>query len=335
MKVFIRRMLVFTAVFVLILSLFACDGVNAHKMGSDEAEHVVDQKPITSVSSSEESRMECKFYSLTGAYELGLLRLDDIKNIAYHTEKFHTLDDADFVPTPIGELDSGTALALRQAYYAYLCNKAKGTAVEYELDDVAVDAYMGTYGSLVVARFALKNRGSLDAINFDFIGDGIEIISPSITFPIVVWVREVAPSDVDWSYRASGEFVSLSDVYAAGGVTREDLLSMTYYSAGKQHNKDEVFGEDYQPLPLDPLTLDEPTRRAIVMDYYLSVSSKPNEWNTTPDDIVLLYFGTYGDYTAVYVYSAANLYHYNRVKQFTPVDDVRVVGGVMLWHAAD
>ena len=329
MKVFIRRILVFTAVFVLILCLFACDGVNAHKMGRDETEQAAAR------SSSEEMRMVGKFYSLNGAYELGLLSLDDIKNIAYHTEKFHTLDDADFLPTDIGELDADTALALRQAYYVNLCNVSKGSVINKVLDDIVVDAYMGTYGSCIVARFHVKHSGELAAINFDFIGDGIEIISPSITFPIVVWNREVAPSDVHWSYQSSGEFVSLLDAYAEGGVTREDLLSMTYYSAGKRHNKDEVFGEDYQPIPRVPATLDEPTRRAIIMDYYLSVSSNPRDWNTTPDDIVLLYFGTYGEYTAVHVYSAADTRVNTRVNRLAPVADINVVGDVMLWRSTD
>ena len=130
------------------------------------------------------------FYSLSHAYELGELTLDDLKSIAYYknggnSENEEIIPDG-FVPAEKTPLSEETELSIK---YSYLDDIKKYEILmleEYKADGVTVD-YYGTYGNCVVVilhgyvEYAQATGvETVGGINFLY-GDGNRL---------AVWVRQ-------------------------------------------------------------------------------------------------------------------------------------------------
>ena len=109
--------------------------------------------------------------------------------------------------------------------------------------------------------------------------------------------------------KEKGEFLTLSEVYESGDITRQDLLDIAYYNnCGITESNKTQYPEGYVPTPKNPEKLDDDTKQKIEADL---VSA--NEEYRTHENIliayVLYYYGTYGDYIAVKVdlYNGVNI----------------------------
>lgn len=135
------------------------------------------------------------FYTLTDAYEKGLLGIEDIKNIAYYQNTSIGIDYAieeglieeDFVPSPITpqELSYAQEFALRETK-AYLRRHAQVMARENASpDDFSIIRYYGIYNDCIVVMMHEEGTMYTEAVWQEII-DGV-IIDYSNGNRIYVW----------------------------------------------------------------------------------------------------------------------------------------------------
>ena len=130
-----------------------------------------------------------------------------------------------------------------------------------------------------------------------------------------------------------GTFYSLTEAYEEGLITYEDLLSIAYYKNGGTRRNETLMGEDYEPIPKEPLdeevewrikeTVAEKWRKkgkeelkskgkelkeGDPLDEIL-LSVYKAELNASVDDVTIRgYYGTYGDCIAVMMEDAFSSY---------------------------
>ena len=102
-----------------------------------------------------------------------------------------------------------------------------------------------------------------------------------------------------------GTFYSLTEAYEEGLITYEDLLSIAYYKNGGTRRNEDLMGEDYEPIPQEPLDKKIEKKIKKTEAYYLRKYSNINE--ATADGITVKRF--YGKYQDCYVIRMEDSYH--------------------------
>ena len=94
----------------------------------------------------------------------------------------------------------------------------------------------------------------------------------------------------------TGEFFELKDIYESGEITRQDLLSIAYYSNhGIPNENKEQYPEDFEPTPKNPVELDKKAEKTIAKNYMFEIGCDFEY------ECVINYYGKYGEYYAVKV----------------------------------
>ena len=118
-----------------------------------------------------------------------------------------------------------------------------------------------------------------------------------------------------------GTFYSLTEAYEEGLITYEDLLSIAYYKNGGTRRNEDLMGEDYEPIPQEPLDKKIEKKIKKTEAYYLRKYSNINE--ATADGITVKRF--FGKYQNCYIIQVENSFTYSLAYV---IDYWGIIGGV-------
>ena len=109
------------------------------------------------------------------------------------------------------------------------------------------------------------------------------------------------------SKKPNGDIYTLEEAYEMGLLSREDLMSITYYQMGNRHLNETVIPEDFKPKPRDPEVLSDKLKEKIVNDYFYFYIKGQEDSRFRVDHI--LTDGYYGCYDNCYVVTMMDRYH--------------------------
>ena len=129
-----------------------------------------------------------------------------------------------------------------------------------------------------------------------------------------------------------GTFYFLTEAYELGLITQEDLLSIAYYCNGGTKNNEELMGEDYEPIPKEPLELSQATTKRIcrAIADKKEKESLHNAKYTGNDFRIYGYYGKYGNGYAIWYDYYSDDPDLSEVTGFTST--WREVCGVMIFY---
>ena len=126
-----------------------------------------------------------------------------------------------------------------------------------------------------------------------------------------------------------GTFYSLTEAYELGLITQEDLLSIAYYHNRGTRMNETLMGEDYEPLPQEPLDEKVEWRIKETRAYELRNSETYPDEDATADGVKIRgYLGKYSNCYVVKCHDPGTMYPSDRVDYWFEV------GGVMFHKTA-
>jgi TolA-binding protein len=90
---------------------------------------------------------------------------------------------------------------------------------------------------------------------------------------------------------------TLSDMYELGVISRNDLMSIAYYSnSNSSKNNEDIIPKDFVPQSINPEELSDETKKKIKQSYCVA---DPIEGLTVDNVIITQYYGTYNGFPVV------------------------------------
>ncbi|MBR7186314.1 MAG: hypothetical protein IKD43_02345 [Clostridia bacterium] len=156
--------------------------------------------------------VEAGCYSLSRAYELGILTKADLQTIAFYNSGRGEYEET---------LDPQIATAIKEMEAASLRNRENHPIPEATADDFTIEKYLGTYSGCYVL--------AMDNIFTAYPANGNSYSVAGVEFHTLYYYIGVWKVDLPQPEEA---FSSLQQAYDNGWLTKDDLMEIAYYHNG-------------------------------------------------------------------------------------------------------
>lgn len=236
------------------------------------------------------------FYSLQEVYFSGVLTDDDMINICYHLNNNSVLDkngnskkyDSNKIKE-IATISNDISNKILHDYYnVAMCD---GCNIEADYTKLSFKSF-GTYSNYILLAFSGADHAYIkDAAEYKIsLGDFTIIDYPYVIF----WKLKTQTNNLTLPTTNHGTFKTIQELYSSNELSDNDLYNIYYHNEEINENSNNIFDQEKIKIK-EPLK--EDTKRKIIDDYYLYVTSDDCKVKVDYESIRLAYYsGTYNGY---------------------------------------